>query len=70
MYCAFLSRIMYYLSFHNVHVIIFVDSQKKKEDHDLFVDDEWKSFTLIVPLNLGFIVPVNLGFSVCILLAC
>lgn len=57
---------LYHLSFHNVHIIIFVDSQKKKEDHDLFVDDEWKSFTLIVPLNLGFIVPVNLGFSVCI----
>lgn len=57
---------LYHLSFHNVHIIIFVDSQKKKEDHDQFVDDEWKSFTLIVPLNLGFSVCIFIGMLILI----
>lgn len=57
---------MYHLSFHNVYIINFVDSQKKKEDHDLFVDDEWKGFTLIVPLNLGFSVCIFIGMLILI----
>lgn len=57
---------MYQLSFHNVYIIIIVDSQKKKEDHDLLVDDEWKGFTLIVSLNLGFSVCIFIGLLILI----
>lgn len=55
---------MYHLSFHNVYIIIIVDSQKKKEDHDLFEDDEWKGFTLILSLNLGFSICIFIGLLI------
>lgn len=51
---------MYHLSFHNVYIIIFVDS------HDMFVDDEWKNFTLIVTLNLGFSICIFIGMLILI----
>lgn len=61
---------MYHLSFHNVYIIIIVDSQKKNKevpDHDeLFVDDELKGLTLIPSLNLGFSVCIFIGLLILI----
>lgn len=57
---------MYNVSFHNVSIIIIVDSHKEKEDDDLFEDEEWKGFTIIVPLNLGFSVCIFIGLLVLI----